>query len=199
MRSEIKTSPARDRLLAAAARVFAREGLDGATTRAIAREARVNEVTLFRHFGTKDRLLAAVVGENFRPPEKAGATTAPATGDLRADLLAHAQRYDRLLDENLPLVRTMIGEIHRHHRSQERAVYHGVFRPLRESLVARLKVARARGELPPGGPVELLADLFGGMIFSGVLRRASQFIRPNYSANAYLQSAVDLFLRGAAR
>ena len=37
----------RQRLLDAAARVFARSGLEGATTREIAREAKVNEVTLF--------------------------------------------------------------------------------------------------------------------------------------------------------
>lgn len=51
--------------MAAAARVFAQEGLAGATTRAIAKAAKVNEVTLFRHFGTKDRLIAAVIGKTF--------------------------------------------------------------------------------------------------------------------------------------
>ena len=52
----------RTRLLEAAARVFAKSGLAGSTTRAIADEAGVNEVTLFRHFQTKDRLLAAEIG-----------------------------------------------------------------------------------------------------------------------------------------
>ncbi len=57
-------------------RVFARDGLNGATTRAIAREAAVNEVTLFRLFRSKERLLAAVVGETFgdrNPLAQAGA------------------------------------------------------------------------------------------------------------------------------
>jgi AcrR family transcriptional regulator len=53
--------PARDdtraRLLAAAARVYAGHGYLGATTRAIAAEAGVNEVTLFRLFGDKETLL----------------------------------------------------------------------------------------------------------------------------------------------
>lgn len=53
--------PARDdtraRLLAAAARVYASHGYLGATTRAIAAEAGVNEVTLFRVFGDKETLL----------------------------------------------------------------------------------------------------------------------------------------------
>src|SRR5438132_9595373 len=51
----------RERLLNAAARTFARDGLRGATTREIAREAGVNEVTLFRHFKSKEQLLRAVL------------------------------------------------------------------------------------------------------------------------------------------
>jgi len=48
---------ARERLLDAARRVFAQSGSAGATTRRIAEEAGVNEVTVFRHFGSKDALL----------------------------------------------------------------------------------------------------------------------------------------------
>jgi AcrR family transcriptional regulator len=47
----------RHRILAAAARVYAQYGFRGATTRLIATEADVNEVTLFRTFGSKARLL----------------------------------------------------------------------------------------------------------------------------------------------
>jgi AcrR family transcriptional regulator len=43
----------RDRILEAAARVYAVHGYRGATTRRIASEAGVNEVTLFRTFGSK--------------------------------------------------------------------------------------------------------------------------------------------------
>ena len=46
----------RDRILEAAARVYALHGYRGATTRLIANAAGVNEVTLFRTFGSKDSL-----------------------------------------------------------------------------------------------------------------------------------------------
>ncbi len=68
MQTKVKKSPrpdARQRLLAAAALVFARDGLNGATTRAISREAADNVVTLFSLFRSKERLQAAVVGETF--------------------------------------------------------------------------------------------------------------------------------------
>ena len=51
------TLPTRDQLLAAAARLYGEHGFRGTTTRAIADAAGVNEVTLFRLFGSKTTLL----------------------------------------------------------------------------------------------------------------------------------------------
>ena len=41
--------------------VFSRDGISGATTREIARVAKVNEVTLFRYFKNKNELLRQAV------------------------------------------------------------------------------------------------------------------------------------------
>src|SRR5882672_8467858 len=151
--------PARQRLLTAAARVYGRDGLNGATTRAIADEAGVNEVTLFRHFQSKDRLLAAVVGQNFGDTPSVAQPPLPiATDDLRADVLALARRYESLLTENLPLVRAMLGEIQHHGREHEKNVFKGVFRPLKEAIVARLDVARSAGQIRPEFSATMLAD-----------------------------------------
>jgi AcrR family transcriptional regulator len=192
------TTPTRQRLLDAAALVFARDGLAGSTTRAIAAEAGVNEVTLFRHFQTKDRLLTAVVGQNFGAGQTAASTPLPApTYDLHADLLALARHYDKVLAENLPLVRTMLGEIHHHHREQEKQVFRGIFRPLKNAMVLRLESARVAGELNPTFTPVLLADLLTAMLFTGSLRCASKDLKLEYSQNHYLESAVELVLRGA--
>lgn len=55
------TAPTRDHILDAAAKVFAEHGFRGATTRLIADAADVNEVTLFRLFGSKDALLGEAI------------------------------------------------------------------------------------------------------------------------------------------
>ena len=55
------TTPARDQVLAAAARLYAEHGFRGTTTRRIAAEAGVNEVTLFRQFGSKTALLLEAI------------------------------------------------------------------------------------------------------------------------------------------
>jgi len=51
----------RQRILQAAARIYAQHGWRGATTRRIAEEAGVNEVTIFRQFKSKDALLDSVM------------------------------------------------------------------------------------------------------------------------------------------
>ncbi len=189
----------REKLLAAAARVYVRAGLTGATTREIAEEAGVNEVTLFRHFKTKDRLLAAVVGDNFGEKPVTGQFVAPeSTPDLRKDLLRLARLYEKLLTANLPLVRTMLGEIQHHGREHEQQVFRSIFIPLKAAINARLATAHQAGELRRDTSPEMLQDLLCGMIFMGVLRRSISHIKISYSAPAYLEAAVDLVLRGSS-
>jgi AcrR family transcriptional regulator len=102
----------RDRLLHAAARVYAETGFRGATTRRIALEAGVNEVTLFRHFGSKSRLIHEAIecsdlGAAAQPlPEE------PA--DPRTELLTWARVHIAALRSRRSLIRTCMGEIEEH-------------------------------------------------------------------------------------
>lgn len=188
--------PARQLLLTAAARVFARDGLEGATTRAISREAGVNEVTLFRHFGTKEHLIKAVVGTAFaRASGRPKATAGSARRSLRTDLAAFARDYEELLVANLPLIRTMIGEIHRHADCHHQAL-RGIFSPMREALVERLRRASKAGEARAGLNPSIAADLFSSTIFTAVLKRSKAGVKLDYSASAYREACVDVFLGG---
>jgi AcrR family transcriptional regulator len=53
----------RERILAAARRLMAQKGFKGATTRKISELAGVNEVTIFRHFKNKERILLELLEE----------------------------------------------------------------------------------------------------------------------------------------
>jgi AcrR family transcriptional regulator len=190
--------PTRQLLLAAAARVFARDGLGGATTRAIAGEAGVNEVTLFRHFGTKERLIAAVVGSEFGPASRAAPQAGRPGGSLRGYLASFAARYEALLMANLPLILTMIGEIRRHAGCEHQALK-GIFWPMRAALVARLKLAADDGEARKDINPALVADFFSGAIFSSVIRGAKRPGRRDYGAAAYREASLDILLTGILR
>lgn len=102
----------RDRLLTAAARVYAETGFRGATTRRIALEAGVNEVTLFRHFGSKSRLIHEAIGCS-----DTGVAVFPLPAepvDPRSELLAWAQLHIAALRARRSLIRTCMGEIEEH-------------------------------------------------------------------------------------
>ncbi|HVF38449.1 MAG TPA: helix-turn-helix domain-containing protein [Gemmatimonadaceae bacterium] len=62
----------RNVILSAAAQVFAQHGFRGSTTRRIADAAAVNEVTIFRYFGSKELLLEEAIkgsaGQSFPNP-----------------------------------------------------------------------------------------------------------------------------------
>lgn len=53
-----------EKILNAAMKVFSKNGYNGSTTIKIAREANVNEITIFRKFKSKENLLKAVVENN---------------------------------------------------------------------------------------------------------------------------------------
>jgi AcrR family transcriptional regulator len=73
----------RERVLEAAREVFGARGYTGATTRRIATEAGVNEVSLFRLFGTKEALLDEAVRSHITG---AGARPLTCTGDPLGEL-----------------------------------------------------------------------------------------------------------------
>jgi AcrR family transcriptional regulator len=150
-------------------------------------------------FGSKENLLSAVVGRTFDNEQNKTKLSLPeATGDLRKDLANYAQVYEALLTENLPLIRTLIGEIHRH-GDHEKKVIDGIFRPLRAELINWLKQAAARGQLREDVDPAVTADLLGGMVFTGVLRRASPNKPIEYTPADYLKTCVDVLARGIER
>ncbi len=69
-RSTVRNTPSpesdtRDRILAAALKLFARRGYDGTTTKDLAEAAGVAEGTLFRHFETKKSILVQVATDGW--------------------------------------------------------------------------------------------------------------------------------------
>jgi AcrR family transcriptional regulator len=99
----------RERILDAAARVYAKHGFKGATTRLIAIEAGVNEVTLFRTFGSKGALLEAVLIQHV---SKLDAPSLPAEPtDPRREIAAFIEGNLRKIAEMRPLLIHSMSEL----------------------------------------------------------------------------------------
>lgn len=99
----------RDRILDAAKKVYAHHGFRGATTRLIAIEAGVNEVTLFRTFGSKAALFEALMQAHV------AALPIPTLPDIPVDPEREMTEWCAAilhhLRENRSLIRTSFGEI----------------------------------------------------------------------------------------
>lgn len=133
----------RQRLLNAARELFVRQGITQTTTRQIADLAGVNEVTLFRHFGTKQGLLLAVFGELgvfsgiADLPLKADPAPSQGSG-LQAILLRYVHTCFRALADNPELVRSLVGEAGLYSEEHRRALRMG-FSQAQEQLTEYLR------------------------------------------------------------
>ena len=99
----------REQLLEAAVKVFAHAGFRGATTRRIAQEAGVNEVTLFRQFGSKEGLiLEAVLRAVTRLQDEAVLPDVPR--DPAAELLDWTRRHYEFMLGNNRLIKAAMAD-----------------------------------------------------------------------------------------
>ena len=185
----------RECLLKAAVEVFSTSGYVGATTREIARVAAVSEVTLFRHFQSKEQLLSAVAQHIAALWTEAFAAQKEWTYDLQRDLLHYAQIHDTVLEEYEALFRMFIGEAQRH-PTEAREVLQQSFLPLREKLISYLQTCAKRGAVRPDIDFPLAVDQLTGMLLSGMIRRHVYLIQRGYSHQQHVKGCVDLLVRG---
>lgn len=95
----------------AAARVYAASGFRGATTRRIAEEAGVNEVTIFRTFGSKAALIDEALRQSSEEPPGCVAALPDPPVDPQAELTAWCEAQLAELCYRRRLIRQMMGEM----------------------------------------------------------------------------------------
>lgn len=192
-----ETPATRERIIEAAMKVFARDGLHRATTRIIAEEAGVNEVTLFRHFQNKDGLLSAVMIQAVLSHAKDGiGEEAEWTGDLKKNLLRFAKGFYAMMARDEAFLRTMVGEAKRYPDHAQKVIMEAV-RPVRARFIANLEAARKAGKIRKGLDLGIAADSFTGMLFGGMLKITAN-CNEGYTPEQYVATCVDVFAAGLA-
>jgi AcrR family transcriptional regulator len=187
--------PAHDRILDAAARLFAEDGARGATTRRIAALAGVNEVTIFRHFASKEELLMQALDRT-----TAERITELSTQRLPAEPVSvPAELSVRLREVHAGFtfanrsVRTALGEWGHHPELDERLLR--VPRYLADELEQYIAAAQARGlvrgdVLPAVAAQALLALVFADGLLRPMLP-AHFPLEPGATVDAYLTIILD--------
>ncbi len=100
----------RERLLDAAAQTFSSDGLRGATTREIARKAGVDEVTLFRHFKSKEQLLRAVLLRGLAAEVAIMDQHSSWKENLRESMEKYARHYYSHMEKKKGIARAFLAE-----------------------------------------------------------------------------------------
>jgi AcrR family transcriptional regulator len=178
-----------DRILDAAITVVIARGYGGATTREIAAAAGVNEVTLFRRFESKARLVQAAIHRDLA--ETTAALQAP-TGDLEADLLAVLERYCATYRTHAALPLVIILEVTRNPELAEL-----IAEPAAAQLALRELVAgyQASGQLIDEPPALAVNALLGPLLAHAADTQLGIAAASAPTARALL----DGFLRGRRR
>jgi len=192
--AESRADDTRQRILQAAAQVFAEKGYARATTRALAAAADVNEVTLFRHFGNKQNLFAAVM-EQFGGPAVTTAMEGQLTGDCGQDLRTVGNHLLNLLLERGDALRLMLCEAS--HFPEVQAVMVQNPRQIRRMLASYISRQIEQGRLRPLHP-EATAQAFSGMLFAYAIARGmlDDSIEPELSTEELVAQFVDIFMNG---
>jgi AcrR family transcriptional regulator len=102
--------PTRERILDAGLRTFAEKGFTGATTKEISMKAGVNEVTLFRHFGSKEALFASVIQERSPLAEIRGKVSVDTDAPVDELLESNARTVLAILKANRHLFMMILGD-----------------------------------------------------------------------------------------
>lgn len=178
-------------LLEAAITTFAESGVRGATTRRIAQAAGVNEVTLFRHFRSKDELIHAGLEHFVARIERRALPTDPA--DPRAELLDWCRAHYRELCRNRSFIRKVMSEFEEHpgHCTVGMKASSGIAR----ELVGYFGRLRRLGLTTGDWDERAAANMIMGALFSDAMGRDTIPERYPYSMRDAVEAYVDLLVR----
>jgi AcrR family transcriptional regulator len=187
----------RHRIIEAAARVYAQHGWRGATTRRIAEEAGVNEVTLFRQFGSKHALLDQMMQLCARRDSSPSMPRTPK--DPENDLLQWVVKQHEKISTMRSIVRQMMSD------AEERPDVAGCASHGPSAAAAQLREyvvqLRRHGWIPESGdvtPAEVRAavTMLMGALFADAMNRDLMPAMFSLPVQESLRGYVRIFLRG---
>ena len=185
-------------IIEAAAQQFADLGYKRATTRKIALAADVTEVTLFRHFGSKQNLFTAVLNQYALQPDSGGMFEMVLGEDYRQDMLQMGQYTMRIMQERRDAMRMMLCEAAHFPELQE--VLGQAPRQMRDMIANYLQQRIEAGDIVPRDP-HVMAQGFLGFFFSYTMAFGflDQAMALESSLDEMVAEFVDLFVQGTLK
>src|SRR2546423_966217 len=157
----------RNEILTAAAGVFAQHGFRGSTTRRIADAAGVNEITLFRQFGSKEALIREAMKHL---SQSAGLSALPRVPvDPETELTEWSESFIQHLRLRSSIIRKTMSEIEERPEMSKCASY--VPRQASNDLCLYLTALKEQGKAAEGFDPKTAAAMLMGSIFADAMGR----------------------------
>jgi AcrR family transcriptional regulator len=190
----------RQRLIRSALQLFANQGITATTTRQIAELSEVNEVTLFRHFGSKYGLLLAVLEETTAFTQLGEALGRQAE-QMCAGTLALQAYVDRQLQalEQIPeFIRSLVGESGQYPIENRQAIAQGLIQ-IQRYTTQYLATIWAREPTPPSFTPEQQARLINTLVLGyAILEFTTEFHALWPDRQVFIADLVTLFFSSAS-
>lgn len=188
----------RQRIIDAASKVFLEQGYARATTRKIAAAANLTEVTLFRHFGTKENLFAAAFEQFGAVSDLEHKLQEQLTGDYRHDMRCMGFIFMDFIKAKGEVIRLSMCEAK--HFPQVRNSVAKAPRELRRILAEYLQQQMEKGAIRNLHP-ELVANGFWGVFLYNYLFRLilDEPSIPDLSDTEIINQIVDMFVDGTIK
>jgi AcrR family transcriptional regulator len=175
------------KIFSAALEILVSHGYEGATTQNIADVAGVNEVTLFRKYGSKAGLFEKVIEHQL---SNTPLNKLHYTGDLEADLLAIVEAYTETNETYGDIIPILLIEMPRYPDLQ--GSFNTPWRNI-QTILKTIQRYQEQGLLKNESPLASLSALIGPILVSQMLRHAKLNLPvPDIDAQAH----VDAFLQG---
>ena len=192
----MKKPSTQQKLLDASLKLISEKGYLGATTREIAQEAGVTELTLFRHFGSKEKLFEELLRSYvFLPTLK---ELLPKTDDLSCEdaLKQIATNFLLSLKKRKAMVKIMNSEINRY-PEKIREVYAKSIDEVRSALAHYFVSLQKKGlfrNVSPETAARVFLSILSSYFRSEELIRGHEITKAKMEKN--VQEFVDIFLHG---
>lgn len=187
----------RSRIMQAASQLFAERGYAGTTTLAIAELAGFNELTLFRHFGSKENLVKAIIDE-FGGLAIAEDLESQLSGDYIQDLTLIGNELIRVLTERNHTVRMAICEAGRFPEIRQLVAENP--RQI-QNFLTNYFTKQMEEKLIHPDQSKVLAQTFLGTIFFQTVIQGFLFdsAGPDLTSEEFVKQFVALFVRGTLK
>lgn len=182
----------RESLLDVTARLYAEHGWLGTTTRRIAEAAGVNEVTLFRQFGSKESLLVEAIQHAAGDHAVARLPEMPVR--MAHELAAWGVIHHRSIREMSGIIRSCLAEWEQRPALAPKVCNGGLLAVA--DVIRYLGIARQRRMIAPAGSIEAAAVMLVHAIFMDAMTRNIMPATRLGSAEETISSFVSLLLRG---